>query len=126
MKMILASLALVMTGTVAQASVAVYECHLQKGSKNQTASLVYAVSEGGQQSVTWMPSRGLKTTKSNATTEDMVNEESSFMLFGFQDQADYLVLPADAVRLPLIMHVRTYHDNDDVGEDEQIFDCNKY
>ena len=102
------------------ADVGVYNCKLVNSKK--TSTLVYYP---GSQSITWMPERGLKTTQANATGRSVNSGEVQFELFGFQDQADFLILPAGSSTLPVKMSIYTYHDNDGQGEDQQNFICFK-
>jgi uncharacterized protein YjdB len=118
------TLTLLITSTIlssqAFADLGVYNCTLQ-GSK-KTATLVYYPQSSD---ITWMPSDKLKTTKANATGRKLDTGEIEIQLFGFQDQADFLILPADAPKLPQQMKISTYHDNDDHAEDVQEFNCVK-
>lgn len=102
------------------AEIGVYECSLENS--NKKASLVY-YPQG--ENISWMPISKLNTTKANSIGRLLSSGEHEFTLFGFQDQADKLVLPNDAQSLPSQMHIYTYHDNDDVQEDVQEFQCKK-
>lgn len=102
------------------ANIGIYNCKLINS--NKTATLVYYPES---QSATWMPGRGLKTTQANTSGRVVNSGEILFQLFGFQDQADFLILPNGASSLPSQMGIYTYHDNDDQGEDQQNFLCAK-
>lgn len=102
------------------ATLGVYDCTLQGSAKK--ASLVYYTTA---RNIDWMPDGALKTTKAN--TQCSVKEDAiQCPLFGFQDQADYLMLPTTMDQLPKNVTIYTYHDDDDQAVDTQHFDCVKY
>ncbi|MGZ3775237.1 MAG: hypothetical protein ACXVCY_03755 [Pseudobdellovibrionaceae bacterium] len=121
MKKVFLGTIMILSTTNAMASMAAYSCKLV--GSNKEAVLYYSTDH---QSITWMPARGLKTTQANAQGQVLNNGDIQFMLFGFQDQADMLILPAVAQSLPKFLNIQTYHDNDDIGEDIQKFNCIKY
>ncbi len=97
-----------------------YSCKEIKS--NKTAYLSF-VMENNVKRITWMPSKGLKTTKANSSNSSLtLTKDLEFVLFGFQDQADILVVPLNTGTTSKIV-VKTYLDNDDVSENEQSFNC---
>jgi hypothetical protein len=106
----------------AHAALNVYDCTLVGGSA--TASLVVYGDGVTVKRADWMPEDGLKTVRANATNPQVLRSgDISFSLFGFQDQADMLILPAAAARLENSIKVYTYHDDDDLAVDRQDFVC---
>ena len=116
----LIGLSVALISSQAHAAAATYSCTLQ--GSNAKASLVYYTT---QKRAVWMPEDSLKTTKANSDCKSVEGSIECF-LFGFQDQADYLMLPLEMEQLPKSIFVFTYHDDDDVAGDTQKFDCVKF
>lgn len=112
------ALSMLISSTSFSATLGVYQC--QELGSQQNATLVYSALD---QSLVWMPDTQLKTTKANAKGKVLGSGKIQFLLFGFQDQGDFLILPTEAQSIPQKMDISTYHDNDDLAEDIQNFTC---